>query len=183
MLAIQWYKIQEILQPQISYNRPLSYLSLTSIRNTNLSHADAWMHSAEFYVQCLFLFIRFKSLVEICKSHQIILLVWRYFVCENVFEKERCPSEDSLLPFLCQEMSLRQRRTKTRTWSSILFRKTETVCLWWLGNAELPRNDFECKISLHLMEGTLTLGWSAFTLGLVFSNQRNWNLLWKILNP
>ncbi len=136
MLAIQWYKIQEILQPQISYNRPLSYLSLTSKRNTDLLHADAWMHSAEFYVQCLFLFIRFKLLVEICKSHQIVLLVWWYFVCKNVFgQGETCPSEDITFLLFCQEISLRQRRTKTRTWSSILFRKTETVCLWWQGKA------------------------------------------------
>lgn len=72
------------------------------------------------------------------------------------------PQEDISFFLFC----VRQWRTKTRTWSSMLFRKTETVCLWWLGNAEMPRNDFECKISLHLMEGTLTLGSSAFTLGL-----------------
>lgn len=81
------------------------------------------------------------------------------------------------------------------TWLSKPFRKTETVCLWWLGEKKC-HGMTEFKISLHLMEGTLTLGSSAFTLGL-WTDVSRWcydvNLLklsvtkgtetWKFLNP
>lgn len=108
MWAIQWYNTQEIFQPQISYNRPLSYLSLTSLRNTDLSHADVWMHSAEFYVHCLIFFftLRFTSLTN---------LFYRYFVCKNVFEQGEGVPEDVTFFLLCvksKELSLVRRRTK-----------------------------------------------------------------------
>lgn len=94
----------------------------------------------------------YKSFIEIRKSHQLVLLVWQYLDWAG----GRGLSEGVTFLFYVKNYRL----------LSMPFRKTETVCLWWLGNVEMPRNDFECKISLHLMEGTLTLGSSAFTLGL-----------------